>query len=89
VEQHLRRVLDELSSAIGRSKHDDQREELTRLHGRVERRLERAEKAEKDEEEHSGLVEALERAEIDLEADHPALAGALRSAINALSSAGI
>jgi hypothetical protein len=89
VEQHLRRVLDELSSAIGRSKRDDEREELTHLHERVERRLERAEKAEKDEEEHSRLVHALERAEIELESEHPALAGALRSAINALSSAGI
>jgi hypothetical protein len=88
VEHHLRHLLDELSSAMGRAKHHDEREELTRLHEQVEKRLERAEKAEKDE-EHSGLVEALERAEIDLEADHPTLAAALRSAINALSSAGI
>ena len=86
MEQHLRHLLDELSAAIKRSRHDDEREELTKLHEKVERRLQRAEG--KDE-EHSGLVDALEKAEIQFESDHPALAGSLRHAIQALSSAGI
>ena len=85
MEQHLRYLLDELSAAIKRSKHHEEREELTRLHQKVERRLERAEA----QEEHSGLVDALEKAEIQFESDHPTLAGSLRQAIQALSSAGI
>jgi hypothetical protein len=85
VEQHLRHLLDELSTAINRSKHDEERKELSQLHEKVERRLQRAEK----DEEHSGLVDALEKAEIQFESDHPGLAGSLRQAIQALSSAGI
>jgi hypothetical protein len=87
VEQHLRRLLDELSAAIKRSKHPDEREELNRLHGAVERRLARAEN--EGAEEHSGLVDKLEEAEVRLETDHPTLAEALRDAIQALSAAGI
>jgi hypothetical protein len=85
VEQHLRHLLDELSAAIHRSKRQEEREELTRLHGEVENRLEAAD----EEEEHSGLVDALEKAEIRFETEHPSLAGALREAIERLSAAGI
>jgi hypothetical protein len=88
VEQHLRRLLDELSAAIGRSKHHEEREDLSRLHGAVERRLAHAESEETGEEPHS-LVDRLEEAEVRLETDHPTLAEALRDAIQALSSAGI
>jgi hypothetical protein len=84
VEQHLRHLLDELSAAISRSKRHEEREELTRLHGEVESRLEVT-----GEDEHSGLVDALEKAEIRLETDHPALGRALRDAIEGLSAAGI
>jgi hypothetical protein len=84
VEQHLRHLLDELSAAIGRAKRHEEREELTRLHGEVEGRLQGA-----DENEHSGLVDALEKAEVRFESDHPTLAESLRQAIQALSSAGI
>ena len=84
MEQHLRHLLDELSAAIRRSKHHEEREELTRLHGEIERRLEAAQ-----EEERSGLVDALEKAEIRFESDHPTLAQSLRQAIQSLSSAGI
>ena len=84
VEQHLRHLLNELSAAIGRVKQDEEREELTRLHGEVEIRL-----RESGEGEHSGLVDALEKAEVRFESDHPTLAQSLRQAIQSLSSAGI
>jgi len=84
VERHLRHLLDELSAAIGRSKRHEEREELTRLQGEVESRLEAA-----GEKEHSGLVDALEKAEIRFETDHPTLGRALRDAIEGLSAAGI
>jgi hypothetical protein len=88
VEQHLRRLLDELSTAIGRAKHHEEREDLSRLHGAVERRLAQAE-SEETGEEHSSLVDRLEEAEVRLETEHPTLAEALRDAIQALSAAGI
>jgi hypothetical protein len=84
VEQHLRHLLDELSAAIHRSKRQEEREELTRLHSEVERRLEGG-----GEKRHSGLVDALEKAEIRFESEHPTLGGALRDAIEVLSAAGI
>jgi hypothetical protein len=84
VEQHLRHLLDELSAAIHRSKRKEEREELTRLHDEVESRLRAAQ-----EEEHSGLVDALEKAEIRFESEHPTLAKALRDAVEVLSAAGI
>jgi Domain of unknown function (DUF4404) len=80
----MRRLLDELSGAIGRSKRAEDREALTRLHQEVEGRLQRAEK-----DEHSGFVEALEKAEIRFETDHPTLGQALRSAVEVLSAGGI
>jgi hypothetical protein len=85
VEQHLRHLLDELSAAIKRARHHEDREELTRLQGAVEGRLQGAE----DEDEHSGLVDALEKAEIRFESEHPTLAESLRQAIEVLSAAGI
>jgi hypothetical protein len=84
VEQHLRRLLDELSGAIRRTQHHEDREELSRLQGEVERRLERS-----AEKEHSGLVNALEKAEIRFESEHPTLGEALRDAIEVLSAGGI
>ncbi len=85
MEQHLRHLRDELSAAIHRSKRQEEREELARLHGEVESRLEAAD----EQEEHSGLIDALEKAEIRFESEHPSLAGALREAIERLSAAGI
>jgi Domain of unknown function (DUF4404) len=84
VEQHLRRLLDELSGAIGRTRRHEDREELTRLQGEVESRLEGT-----GEKQHSGLVKALEKAEIRFESEHPTLGEALRDAIEVLSAAGI
>ncbi|MGH9008528.1 MAG: DUF4404 family protein [Acidimicrobiia bacterium] len=84
MEKHLRRLLDELSGAIGRTRHHEDREELTRLHGEVERRLEGT-----GEKRHSGLVDALEKAEIRFESEHPTLGVALRDAVAVLSAAGI
>jgi hypothetical protein len=84
VEQHLRHLLDELQAAIGRAKRNDDREELTRLRGEVEGRLHR-----RDQDEHSGLIDALEKAEIRFESDHPTLAQSLRQTIEVLSAAGI
>jgi hypothetical protein len=84
VEQNLRRLLDELSGAIGRAQRDEDREQLTRLHAEVEQRLQKAR-----EEDQGGLIEALEQAELRFEADHPTLGQALRSAVEVLSAAGI
>ena len=84
MEQHLRRLLDELSGAIGRTRRDEDREELSRLQGEVESRLERS-----GQKEHSGLVGALEKAEIRFESEHPTLGAALRDAIEVLSAGGI
>jgi hypothetical protein len=84
VEQHLRRLLNELAAARGRAQRHEDREELARLHGAVEERLEAEEK-----EEHSRLVDALEKAEIRFESDHPTLGKALRDAIEVLSAAGL
>jgi len=39
VEEHLRHLLDELSAAIRRTDDPDHRQELTRLQGEIERRL--------------------------------------------------
>jgi hypothetical protein len=85
VEQHLRHLLDELKAAIGRTTEGDQsREELTRLHGDVERRLESGE-----DEEHNGLVDRLEKAEIRFESDHPSLGASIRQAVQSLTAGGI
>jgi hypothetical protein len=84
VEQHLRHLLDELSAAIARARGHEDREELTRLRGAVEARVEGG-----DPEEHPHLVDALEKAEIRFESEHPTLAESLRQAVQALSSAGI
>jgi hypothetical protein len=85
VEQHLRRLRDELSRAIGRARRPEDREELTRLQGEVESRLQALE----DEKEHSWLVGALEKAELRFESEHPNLGEALRNAIEVLSAGGI
>ena len=84
MEHHLRHLLDELSAAIGRAKHDEEREELTRLQGAVKGRLEGG-----DRDDHPGLLDGLEKAEIRFETEHPTLTESLRQAIQALSSAGI
>jgi hypothetical protein len=83
VENHLRHLLDEISAAMGRARQPD-KEELTRLHGAVEGRLEG-----RDDDDHTGLLDSLEKAEIRFEADHPTLAQSLRQAIQGLSSSGI
>jgi hypothetical protein len=84
VDNPLRNLLDELSAAIGRAKHREDREELARLRSVVEDRLTGAE-----EEERRSLLDSLEKAEIRFEADHPTLAESVRQAIQALSSSGI
>jgi hypothetical protein len=85
VENQLRHLLDEISAAIDRARHHDDKAELTRLQGAVEGRLE--ERA--GEDDHPGLLDSLEKAEIRFEADHPTLAQSLRQAIQGLSSSGI
>jgi len=84
VEQNLRRLLDELSGAIGRTRRHEDREELTRLQGEIESRLEA-----KSDKERSGFVGALEKAELRFESEHPTLGEALRDAIEVLSAGGI
>ena len=93
MDNHLRHLLDELSTAIGRAKHREDREELTRLRGVVEERLAEEESLPEEErlrdDEHQSLLDLLEKAEIRFEADHPTLTESVRQAIQALSSAGI
>ena len=88
MEQHLRHLLDELKAAIGRTGegHED-REELTGLQGAVESHLERGDSAGDDE--HAGLVNRLEKAEIRFESDHPSLGASLRQAIQSLTATGL
>ena len=112
MEQHLRHLLDELSAAIGRTDDEDHRQELTRLHGEIERRLDIGAAgsdaggqllsgpgaggpgavrpgAAVGGEEHDGLVDRLESAELRFEADHPSLGASIRQAIQSLSAGGI
>lgn len=94
MEQDLRRLLDQLSAAIERTKegHED-RAELTRLLEAVERRLRSddpaVDPADTTSERPGHLTDALRQAELRFEAEHPLLGEALRDAIHALSSAGI
>jgi hypothetical protein len=80
----MKRLLDELSGVIGRNPRPDDREELSRLHGEISTRLDG-----QGDKEHSGLVDALEKAEIRFETEHPTLGEALRDAIEVLSAGGI
>ena len=84
-QEHLRHLRDELQAAIGRTDEgDESREELTRLHGAVESRLEGG-----DGEEHSGLIDWLEKTEIRVESDHPSLGASIRQAIQSLTATGL
>lgn len=86
VEQDLQRLLDELSAAIGRTRQGDaDQDELRRLVDAIEHRLQSDAAAE----EQPKLIEALRRAEVRFEADHPVLGETIRRAIDALSAAGI
>ncbi|MDQ1491231.1 MAG: hypothetical protein QOJ23_3745 [Actinomycetota bacterium] len=84
MEEHLRHLRDELQAAIGRTDegHED-REELTRLQGAVESRLEGG-----DDDSH-GLVDWLEKTEIRVESDHPTLGASIRQAIQSLTATGL
>lgn len=79
----MRHLIQEISNALGGAK-DEDREELTRLRGAVQGRLEGS-----GGDDPRGLVDSLERAEIRFEADHPRLAESIRQVIQSLSSAGI
>jgi Domain of unknown function (DUF4404) len=83
VESHLRHLLDEVSTALGRARPED-RQELTALHSTVE-----AELAGEQSSGRHGFSTSLERAESRFESDHPKLAGAIRQTLQALSDAGI
>lgn len=83
MEPHLRHLLDEVSTALGRARPEDQ-PELADLQGTVEAHLTEGQPA-----EHHRLRESLERAEGRFESDHPKLAGAIRQTLQALSDTGI
>ena len=85
MEQHLRHLLDELQAAIGRTKEGQDREELTRLHGALESRLE----GEGGDDDESGLVAWLEKTEIRVESDHPTLGASIRQAIQSMTATGL
>jgi hypothetical protein len=82
MEQQMRRLIQEISLAMGRAK-DEDREDLTQLRGVVQRRLEEG------DDDHGGLVDSLEKAEVRFEVDHPALAQSIRQVLQSLSSTGI
>ncbi len=84
MEEHLRRLMHEISVAMGRAK-DEDREELTRLHGVVQGHLEGSD----DGDDRANLVGSLEQAETRFEVDHPRLASAIQQALETLSSSGI
>ncbi|HEY2833116.1 MAG TPA: DUF4404 family protein [Sporichthyaceae bacterium] len=83
MESHLRHLLDEVSTALGRARPED-RQELADLHGTVEAQLAGEQPAGP-----RGFSASLERAEGRFESDHPRLAGAIRQTLQALSDAGI
>ncbi|HZT93831.1 MAG TPA: hypothetical protein VE985_05080 [Gaiellaceae bacterium] len=111
MEEHLRHLLDELSDAIHRTDDPDHRQELSRLHSEIERRLDvgaagfeaggqlvsgpgaggpgGAPGPAPGGDEHDGLVERLESAELRFEADHPSLGASIRQAIQSLTAGGI
>jgi Domain of unknown function (DUF4404) len=82
MEQHTRRLLNEISEAMERAK-DEDREELVRLHRAVERHVEGSGG------DQAGLVNSLEMAEVRFEVDHPTLAQSIRQVLESLSSSGI
>jgi hypothetical protein len=85
VEEHLRHLRDELQAAIGRTDEgQEDREELTRLHGAVESRLEGG-----GDDDEGGLVAWLEKTEIRVESDHPSLGASIRQAIQSLTAGGL
>ncbi|HEV7685116.1 MAG TPA: DUF4404 family protein [Acidimicrobiia bacterium] len=86
MEEHLRRLRDELQAAIGRTDegHED-REELTRLQGAVESRLE----GDEGDDDAHGLVAWLEKTEIRVESDHPSLGASIRQAIQSMTATGL
>jgi Domain of unknown function (DUF4404) len=83
MEQQMRHLIQEISVAMRRAK-DEDREELTQLRGVVQRRLE-----EGGDDDHGGLVDSLEKAEVRFEVDHPALALSIRQVLQSLLSSGI
>jgi ABC-type transporter Mla subunit MlaD len=86
VEDDLRRLLDELSTAIEHTRESyEDRTELIRLLAAVERRL----RDDVPDEDHHRLINALKVAEVRFESDHPRLGDALRQAAQTLSAAGI
>ncbi|HEY0399217.1 MAG TPA: DUF4404 family protein [Acidimicrobiia bacterium] len=87
MEEHLRHLRDELQAAIGRTDegHED-REELTRLQGAVESRLEGGDG---DDADSHGLVAWLEKTEIRVESDHPTLGASIRQAIQSMTATGL
>jgi len=82
MEQHTRRLLNEISEAMERAK-DEDREELVRLHRAVERHVQGSGG------DQAGLVNSLEMAEVRFEVDHPTLAQSIRQVLESLSSSGI
>jgi uncharacterized protein YPO0396 len=82
MEQHMRRLIDEISKAMERAKEED-REELASLRRDVQRHVEGSGG------DQGGLVDSLETAEVRFEVDHPALAQSIRQVLDSLSSSGI
>ena len=92
MERDLRQLLEELRSAIHRTREGDaDRDELNRLAEAVERRLAQADReaAADSDEERQSLIDSLEAAALRFDAEHPVLGQALLAAVDALSAAGI
>lgn len=88
MDDHLRRLLNELHETIQRSQADgtidaEEREELRDLIGSVEQALAAP------EEDHDNVMDDLEAAAVRFEGRHPTVAAVIRSAVDTLTGYGI
>lgn len=88
MDDHLRRLLNELHETIQRSQADgtidaEEREELRELIGSVEQALAAP------EEDHDNVMDDLEAAAVRFEGRHPTVAAVIRSAVDTLTGYGI
>lgn len=88
MDDHLRRLLNELHETIQRSQADgtidaEERQELRDLIGSVEQALAAP------EEDHDNVMDDLEAAAVRFEGRHPTVAAVIRSAVDTLTGYGI
>ena len=80
MEHHLRNALEDLAAKLHRT-HESGEADTEAIHADVRKAL--------DEDEHEGLGERLQEAEVELETSHPDLASFIRQLVDRLSAAGL